>query len=911
MDRQRRQERSMRHLIDVLLRVGRTEEERDALRGDLEEAYRTRVRPSRWWIGAQAWYAREVLTALACAVRDSVGVPKLKTGLTEDVRYALRRWRRRPGFALMSILTLALGIAAATATFSVVDAVLLRPLPWKDAGRLVYIHGVYPDRRSNPATAPAWNRGLLSYPAWDALRTTSAFEEVAVWRAIGRMDMTFGENRDDLVRVADVSSNFLPMMGVELVLGRYFTEREDNVNNDSILLTYETWQHRFGGRQDVIGERVPLGSASAGGRYAKTVVGVLERGFRFEGDPPEILLPVGISADTSRRYPSGTFRVVARLAPGESREQAEASAESLVSATRTAEPVSARLVALEDEHLGSARRPLWLLFGGAGVLLLIACSNVAGILLGEARARRHEVAVRTALGSGLARLLRQIGVEHTMLAVLGLGLGLAFAYWLIGVVIATAPEGLPRIDAVRLDARAVAFAVVASLLTLLLFGVAPAVTLARTPIASTLAEGGREAAASRVIGQRLVVVVQLALALVLLTGAGLFAETMRRLTSQPLGFDATDVAVLSTTFTGPRWDPERFKAIRASIKASGESDMTMRIRDLNREFNNSQVDRVLERLRGIPGIGDVSGASAVPFVLNSQRLSVVLEGRPEAERHDALRQIVTGGYFTTMRLPLLRGRLFNVADRGQPEAVVVSREFERRFFPSGALHRQFKQVYGAKYELSIPFQVVGVVEDVKRQEFSDDDRPAFYAFDRHAGGITQFLFRSAGDPVTVFAAARAAIRDLDPRLVVTSTTLLEERVAGSVAEERFRAVLSAAFGVSALLLAAVGLYGVISRRTADRRREFGVRVALGARPADVGGLVLRDAIVLFVCGLALGLPAAYAAAQVTTSLLYGVSPSSPSVFALAVLVLGLITLAASFLPTRRASVADPVAALRS
>ena len=314
----------MRHPLNVLLRLGRSHTERDAIRGDLEETYRTQVRPSRSWIGAQAWYAREVLTACACAVRDHAAVPRLRTGLSGDMRYALRRWRRRPGFAVTATVTLALGIAAATASFSLVDGVLLRSLPWKDPDCLVYIHGVYPERRSNPATAPAWNRGTLSYLAWDALRTTPVFETVGVWYSPGRLDMTFGEDRDDIVRTASVSSDLLPMLGVGLTLGRYFTEREDNVYNESILLTHETWQRRFGGRADVIGERVPFGSASSGDEYRKTVVGVLAPGFRFEGEPPEILLPVGIGAESSRRYSGGSFRVVARLAPDVTAEQAEA-----------------------------------------------------------------------------------------------------------------------------------------------------------------------------------------------------------------------------------------------------------------------------------------------------------------------------------------------------------------------------------------------------------------------------------------------------------------------------------------------------------------------------------------------------------------------------------------------------------
>ena len=851
-------------------------------------------------------------------MRDSIGIPRLRSGVSGDIRYALRRWRRRPGFAIATILTLSLGIAAATATFSLVDGVLLRPLPWKDPDRLVYVHGVYPERRSNPATALTWNRGTLSYDAWDALRKTPAFETVAVWRPSAALGMTFGENRDDIVRTADVSSEFLPMLGAGLTLGRYFNAVEDNDNSDSIILSWETWQRRLGGRQDIIGKRIFIGYASSMDHFRVTVVGVLEPGFRFEGEPPEIVRPVGYSAVANRRAGGGALRVVARLAPGVTKEQAEAAAAGLVAGSRRTEPLSSRLVSVIDEQLGAARRPLWLLFGGAGLLLLIACSNVAGILLGEARARSHEMAVRTALGSGRARLVRQILVEHALLAIVGTALGICAAYWLIRVVVGVAPDGLPRINDVHLDARAAGFATLSGLGTLLLFGVGPAVSLARTPVARTLAEGGREGMISRATGQRVVVIAQLAFALVLLTAAGLFGESIRRLISQPLGFDPHEVAVITTQFTGGRFgDPARIGAAQQRWRAAGpgREDFGKVMGRLGREAANARDDQVFERVRAVPGVVEIAGANAIPFFTTPSRWPIVLDGRPPAERHDVLRQTVSERYFTLMRIRLLGGRLFNASDRpGDSDAAVVSRQFERQFFPEGALNRGFRVVSGEKFELSTPFHVVGVVDDVKRQEFSDDERPTFYSFDRQAGGgasQVHYIIRGSNDVASLLPSVRQAIAQVSPQLVVTSTALMEERVARSVAEERFRAMLSAAFGLAALTLAAVGLYGVIVRRTADRRREFGVRVALGARPADVGGLVLRDAALLVVSGLLLGLPAAYATAQVTRSLLFGVSASSPYVFALTAGTLAVVAAAASFLPARRASLADPVAALRT
>jgi putative ABC transport system permease protein len=822
--------------------------------------------------------------------------------LMPEVRYALRRWRRRPGFAVTAILTLSFGIAAATAIFSVVDAVLLRPLPWPSPDQLVVIHGVYPDRRVNPATAATWNRGTLSFPAWDALRTTAVFQTVGVWRPSPRPDMTFGEARTAIVRTLDVSANFLPMLGTKMAMGRHFTEREDTLRTDSIILSHETWQSRFGARRDVIGARVMLGSAITLDHLPKTVVGVLEPGFRFAGESPEILLPVGNAPF------SGSFRVVARLAPAVSREAAESAAIGVVKNTDTRAPVSVRVVQLEEEYLGSARLPLWLLFAGAGMLLLVACSNVAGLLLGEARMRRHEMAVRAALGGSRARVVRQLLVEHALMAGAGAAIGLVFARWLIGWLVVIAPEGVPRLDTVTMDLRVAAFALMIGALTVLVFGVVPALSLARTPVAGVLAEGGRDGSGTRHLGQRAVVIGEIALALVLLVGAGLFGETIFRITSQPLGFEPKGLVIVSTTFTGDRFgDPSTVRQAQASNPGNLGAVMDR----LQADVNNSLTDRVLERVSALPGVSAAAGAGAVPFVAPPLRVPIVIEGRPDTERHDVLRQSVSERYFDAMRMPITDGNGFGPAARTDERVAVISREFQRRFFPGSAIGRRFRHVYGATVELSVTYRIIGVVPDVKRTEFTDDERPAFYMFDRQAGGITHFLARTSGDPFAMLRPMRQAIGEVSPQLVVTSMTSLEERVMRSVAEERFRATLSAAFGAMALGLAAVGLYGLAARRVADRRREFAVRMALGARPADIGGLVLRDAVVIVLLGLLTGLPAALTAVQVTRTLLFGVTPTSPHVFALTAATLALVALTATFLPARRASQADPIRSLRA
>jgi ABC-type antimicrobial peptide transport system permease subunit len=823
-------------------------------------------------------------------------------------RYAFRRWRRRPGFAVAAIATLALGIGAATAVFSVIDHVLLRPLPWLSPDTLVQVHGVYPERRNSVATAPTWDRWYVSYPAWDALRSSPVFSDVAAWRGLIRLDYTLGNAGTELIRTMEISSSFLPMLGVKLTHGRYFTNDEDHRTTDSIILTHETWMRYFGGRANVVGERVNTPSASSGGPYPRTIVGVLEPGFRFGGERPDIFLPVGIPAQVARQYPSPHLRILARLAPGVTPTMADAAVRPMVEAAPSDQRGSARVVPLVEEMLGTARRPLWLVFGGAGLLLLIACANVAGLLIAEARLRRHEMAVRMALGGSRTRVVRQLLAEHAWLAAFGTSLGLVAAYWMTGTLVAIAPAGLPRIEGVTLDPRAAGFASIVGLATLLVFGVIPALSLARTPVSGVLAEGGRDGGVNRALGARAIVAGQLALALVLLIGASLFAETMLRLRAEPLGFKPENTAVISAVFTGPRFgDPAAIRQYRASGGKDFGEFMTQRATLVN----NGLTDGVLPRLGALPGVTAVAGASGVPFVTSPLRFDVVIGDGTSKDRQDAWRQMVTESYFLALGVPTLEGRTFTASDGPGERVVVVSREFQRRFYPEGAVGKVFRQVYGGNYELEVKHRIIGVVGDVKRQEYTDDLRPVAYSFDRQFGSITHFIVRTSGNPGAILPAARAAIADVSKQLVISDTASLEDRVASSIAEERFRATLSIVFGGIALLLAAVGLYGLAARRATERRREFGVRVALGARPADVRRLVFRDAAILTGLGLLVGLPAAWWAAQIAQTMLYGVEPTALRVYAVTAAVLSIVALLATVLPARRAATADPIEVIRN
>lgn len=791
--------------------------------------------------------------------------------LRADIRQAVRRWIARPGLALTAILTLALGIGTTTAIFSLVDGVLLRPLPYADPGRLVTMWTVRPQWQDRPGGFGAvWNRGLISWlDLRDLEEHSRTLAAVGVWTG-PRPVLVAGA--EDLVVSREISSGLLPTLGVSLLAGRNFTRQEEDGPNDVAMVTYQAWQRRFGGDASIVGRRVTIDG------QPRTIVGVLPRDFRVEGEQSEMLLPIGSLTPrdrtvTNRNDANRPFQAIARLKPGVSIEAAATDVEPLLRAGKDPALQTSRLEPLADLFFGGSRRPMLLLLGASGLLLLIACANVTGLLLGDVHARRHELAVRHALGAGAWRVIRQLLAESVVLAASACVLGVAVAWWLTPTLGAIAPATLPRIDAVGVDSLALAFALAVSLVATVVAGVVPA--MMRRDDATETLRGGRVATRhGRTQGG--LVAVQVALALVLLAGAGLLGETVVRLSAQPLGFEADGLVVL------------RLPQIRVPL-----------------DVRIARRAALLDRLRNTPGVEAAAAVSAAPFTGSYGSQTIEVDNAP-GRSVSARRYSVSEGYFQTMQMPLARGREFVAADVGGEPVVVVSRELERRYLDGNALGRRVRVNKNW-------MTVVGVVPDAKLLELSEATEPAFYLSAEQNPTLSpgEIVVRTRGNAAAMLPVVRRAVLDSQAASAIWSIDTAVARGRTTIAEERYRAALSSTFGVSALVLAAIGLYGLLARRVAEQRREIGVRMAVGARPLDIIAQVAGDAARLVAVGLAVGVPAALAASRLLRAQLFGVDASAPHVFVLASAVLVAAALVAAMVPASRAGRVDPIVILRA
>jgi predicted permease len=794
--------------------------------------------------------------------------------LLYDLRHALRLLRASPGFALVAVVTLALGIGATTAIFSVVDAVMLRPLPFSEPERLVKVWETTPEGFDFSASDPNY---------LDFQEQSHTFAGMAAYKQAA-LNLS-GSGEPTRLEGMAVTHTLFPLLGVAPALGRTFLAEEDETggNTNVAVLSHSLWVQRFGADPGVVGHTITLD------RQPYTVVGVMPAGFDFP--KAEIWVPLAPSA--ARDRDDHWLEIVGRLKPGATLESARQDLSAVARGIGEQHPEvagwGARLETLSDSIVGPRfRQTMLVLLGGVGCLLLMACLNLANLLFARATARETEIGVRAALGADRFRLVRQLLTESVVLALIGAGVGLLGARWAIDLLRSLAPVGVPRLAEVGIDGRMVAFTLALGLLTSAVFGLIPALRASRVELAQTLRQGGRGADQGHRRTRDALVVVQVALAVVLLVGAGLLMRSFLRLQS-----------------TDPGFDVERLAAVSIQLDERDYGEPWRR---------NAVVNDAVERIEAIPGVisagatgvDPLSGWNLVNDVTPAERAAEV---GPSGYLRAGWRP-VTPGFFRTMGIPLLQGRVFSASDPWNgPPIVVISSTVAQRLWPGESAVG--KQLFWGGVD-GTPRTVIGVVGDVRDVDLEGTNPPLIFLPNQEITwpSIT-LVVRSAGDPAGLAAAVRQQIRAVDPNLPVPEVRPIETRFGQAAAGPRFRSLLIGAFAVIALLLAAVGVYGVTAFGVARRTREFGVRLALGASPSEVSRMVVRRGMALGVAGVGLGIVGAWWATRFLTTLLYRVSPTDAATFVAVSVLLGGVALLASYLPARRATRVDPMSALRA
>jgi putative ABC transport system permease protein len=860
----------------VLLRRLLTAEQFDEVMGDLTE----RVHDT----GGSRWRASRVTLVVVSSVvwhtvRESFRQRRARSSRggawlpsPRGVRLAVRRWKARPALVTSAIVTLALGLVATTAMFSILDTVVLRAAPWSEPDRLYNVYVVRPHWQHDPVLSSSWNRGGLSWTSFqDIPKHATTISGFGVWRSDRQ---TLGGSQAELVHLMMVNAGLFPMLGVVPAQGRFFTPEEDESVSDSVIISSETWRSRFGGRADIVGYSVLLNERPF------RIIGVLPPGFRFGAvERAEFLRPLGLTPTSQRTEGNHFLQATVRLAPGVSVDAATRDLEPWVRGSELPERKQTTMVSHVEEEVGSSRRPLVTLLVAAMLLLLIATSNVGALLMGDTEARRHEFAVRMSLGGGPWQLRGQLAVEASVLVVGAAIVAVVLTVWTLPALIRLAPVAMPGLDTVSVDGRILGFAALLTCVVAMLLCSMPLWTLGRVRGADGLREGGRSGSLSKSRGFRWIVAGQTALALILVVGAGLLFETVRQTTSVSLGFDADRLAI-------------------ATVRLP-------RIAGLTAEERAQRVQSLVDRVASIPGVESAAATSAAPFSNNNSASGIRLPSRPDA-RPNASRLIVSDQYFAVMGIRPVEGRLFDVTDRPGRFAAVVTQEFERTFMDGHAVGKTFILNDNTH-------TIIGVVASPKHRGYTEEAWRGFYLLNRQdpSWDLPTVLVRSAGgDPSALLPDLRRAMNAVEPGAAFSFLGTMDTLLARSVADERFRAQLASAFGVLALLLATIGLYGVVTRAVQARTRELGVRLALGARPSAVAVLVFRHALSLGALGIVAGLPAALVAARAIAAFLYGVAPWSPLVITAATAAVLLATLAAALGPAVRASRIDPLRAIR-
>ena len=802
--------------------------------------------------------------------------------IAQDLRYGARLLRKAPGFCALAVIALGLGIGATSAIFSVVYAVLLRPLPFRAPERLLVLWEKNPaQNRYKLFVAP------VNFLEWRKqsreLESMAAFQDV-------RITLTGGPNGHfdpEELRCQRVTASMFPMLGVQAAVGRTFAPEEDQPGRTNfVLLGHSLWQRRFAGDPAIAGKAIRLRDQTY------TVVGVLPAGFSVMTNDIDLWIPLGLAANDPRVSNNRFLRVIARLRAGSSESRARAELETIGDRLEQAYPALDRgwhpsLFRMDDEVIGNVRQPLWVLLCAVGFLLLMSCVNVANLLLARGAGRRKEVAVRTALGAGRGRIVAQLLAESMILAAGGGVFGVLLAAGGIRLLAHLGEASIPRLAETRLDASLFLFALGATLATGILFGIAPAWQCSGANLQEALREGGRGGSTGRTgrILRNSLVVIEVALAVLLLIGAGLLMRSFGRLRSVSPGFEPAGLLTARIPMAGGRnATPER----RAAF-----------------------FRQVVERVSTLPGVESATGVNGLPLTGLGVGSTFAVDGRPAPppeRRPMGLLRSVTPAYFRTLGIPLVAGRVFTDADvKSAPPVIIVNQTMARRYFPDS-------NPVGSRLVVDTDnraAEIVGVVGDVKPEKVEGEDWPTIY--DPYAQApvtAMTLVVRSARAPMSVASAVEREVHSLDPDQAVAAIRPMTDLVDEALAGARFNTVLLAVFAVIAFTMAAVGIYGVISYDVTQRIHELGIRLALGAQPADVLRLVVGQGAALAAGGIAAGLAAAFALTRWMSSMLFGVAATDFNTFAGIAVLLGAVALVASYLPSRRGMALDPVTALR-
>ncbi len=805
--------------------------------------------------------------------------------LAQDLRYGLRMLWKNPGFTSVAVLALALGIGANSAIFSIVDTVLLQPLPYKNPAQLVMLwenatHLGFPKDTPSPANFLDWRQQGTAFIAMAAMATKN-------------FNLT-GAGEPERLDGRRVSANLFDLLGVQPQLGRGFLPEEDTPGTHVVILSHSLWQRRFGSDPQIIGRALNLNGESY------SVVGVMPRGIELpsiENWKDQLWVPIAFPSDEAQSRGSHYLEVIARMKPGTTLKQAQAEMDTVGARLSQQYPETNTRIGivvnpLHEELVGKIRPALLVLLGAVGFVLLIACANVANLLLARAAVRQKEIALRLALGASRSRLTRQFLTESVLLAMLGAGVGLVFAFAGLRILKTLIPDTIPHGDLIGLDPKVLGFTALVAVVTGLVFGLAPATQASNFSLNETLKEGGRDAASgskgARVRG--LLVIAEVAVSFVLLIGAGLLINSFLHLRNLDPGF-------------------------RADHLLTAKIDLP-ELKYPDSEHRVPFLDDVLRRVTALPGVQSAAIAGNLPLTYNGDSMYIAVEGIPDPppdQQRDVIYRAIGPGYFSTMGISLTRGRDFTAQDTTETTyAVIVSEKLAQYFWPNqDPIGKRLKP---GSTTSDLPWrEVIGVVKDVRQNDFVAAPKMQMYFSYRQLKSLAPnaLVVRTQVEPSSLSTALRNAVWEVDKDQPVSNIDTMEHIVAGAMARQRFSTMLLGIFATLALLLAAVGIYGVISYSVAQRTREIGIRMALGAQRSDVLKMTVKQALKLVVLGVAIGLVAALVLTRVMASLLFGISATDPVTFIIIPLVLMAVAMLASYIPSLRAAKVDPMVALRA